>query len=102
MKVIIQKEAKENIRNIYNYLFFNIYPKYAEKTTRKIYSKIHILKNAPYIGRYVPEFEDKSYRELLYKRYRIIYSIAQEEFIYIHFVIHSSRHINKILNSNII
>lgn len=91
MKVLISNEAHKDIDSIFNYISRDSL-KYANETSENIYSRIAELENLPYIGRYVPELTDKCYRELLYKNYRIIYSISDKKnIIYIRFVIHNKR-----------
>ena len=101
MKIVISDEARQNINNIYEYISRNSI-KYAIETTRSIRSYIHYLENSPYLGRYVPEIFDKRYRELLYKSYRIVYTIFEEtDTIYIHFVIHGKRNFKTFYNAYI-
>ena len=41
----------------------------------------------PYIGRYVPELDDKRYRELICEDYRIIYFVSEKNnTIYIRYI----------------
>lgn len=49
----------------------------------------------PSMGRYVPEFNSKEIRELIYKSYRILYTFNSKN-IYILRVIHHSRNISKL------
>lgn len=77
-------EIKEYIKRDSNF--------YANKTIAEIYAKIEKLKYFPCLGRYVPEFNSKILRELIYKSYRIIY-IFNSNNIYILRVIHHSRNI---------
>lgn len=65
---------------------------YAQQTNQNINGKVKILESFPYIGRTVPEINQYTIRELIYKSYRIIYQIYQNK-IYIIRVIHSSRNI---------
>ena len=91
MKLIISNDIRDDITEIYNYIAKDSL-KYALETANNIYSRIAELENSPYLGRYVPEFSDKQYRELLYKNYRIVYDISEEtNIIYIHFLIHGKR-----------
>jgi len=97
MKVILSTEAKQDIDDIFEYISRNSI-RYAIETTRNIRLCIHNLEISPYLGRYVPELSDKLYRELLYKSYRIIYSIYEEiDTVYIHLVVHDKRNLNSIL-----
>ena len=98
MQLIIPNTVSKDILEIYKYISKDSL-KYAKETAYNIYSRIAELKFSPYLGRYVPEFQNKQYRELLYKSYRIIYSISEEtSTIYIHFVVHSKRNFNSFYN----
>lgn len=99
MKIVISTNAHNNIYSIFKYISRNPL-KYASITSEMLYSRINILEVFPYIGRYIPEFNDKKYRELLYKSYRIIYSVSEEtNIVYIHFIIHGKRNLNLYFNS---
>jgi len=41
--------------------------------------QVQILETAPQAGRIVPEFNDKTIRELVIKKYRIVYRILETE-----------------------
>ena len=53
--------------------------KYAEQLTDKIFGKESFLKKHPRVGRIVPELDREEIRELIYKNYRIVYSIISPE-----------------------
>lgn len=57
----------------------------------KIFDKIDQLYKYPTSGKFVPEINDKSIRELLLNKYRIIYQIIDERTINVIRVIHGSR-----------
>lgn len=98
MKVLISSEAHKDLSSIFEYISFDSL-KYANETVRNIYLRITELENSPYIGRYVPEIPNKKYRELLYKSYRIIYNILEEEnTIYVHFILHNKRNFKSFFN----
>lgn len=100
MKIIMYNEAKDNLAEIYKYIARDSI-KYANKTIENIYARIEFLKFSPYLGRYVPELSNKEQRELIYKSYRIVYSVCKEtNTIYIHSIIHSKRDFNPFCNSN--
>lgn len=93
MKVIMSNMARMNIKEIFYYIY-NDSPKYAKETTNNIRKIIDRLKYSPYLGRYVPEIDDKRYREIIYKSYRIVYEIFEEiNVIHIHFVLHGKRNL---------
>ncbi|MBQ8043868.1 MAG: type II toxin-antitoxin system RelE/ParE family toxin [Clostridia bacterium] len=102
MQLVISNQVRKDIAGIYKYIA-NDSIKYANETVNNIYSHIAELKTFPYIGRYAQEIPDKQYRELLYKNYRIIYTISEEkETVYIRFVIHGKRDFRKFSNKYII
>ena len=68
--------AKSAITDIYNYSY-NISSNYANRIVNKIYDTIYDLQDSPYIGRNVPEFSDKQFRERICEKYRIIYYISE-------------------------
>lgn len=68
---------------------------YANKTIADILRRIENLKLFPSMGRYVPEFNSKEMRELIYKSYRILYTFNSKN-IYILRVIHHSSKISKL------
>lgn len=77
MQIIISNDVKSAITDIFNYSLGISY-KYASRTVNKIYEAIYDLQESPYIGRYVPEIQDKHYRERICEKYRIIYLISEE------------------------
>ena len=68
---------------------------YANKTIADILRRSENLKLFSSMGRYVPEFNSKEMRELIYKSYRILYTFNSKN-IYILRVIHHSRKIPKL------
>ena len=93
MKIKLQKYARQDLREIYNYIFIDS-PYYANFTKNKILNRIMDLSTFPYLGRKVQIFNDYNIRELIYKSYRIIYEI-DSNIIYIHRIFHSARLFNK-------
>lgn len=63
---------------------------YAKIFVERIKLKTELLKPFPFIGRSVSESSDPTHRELIYKKYRIIYQ-ATEERVNILTVLHSAR-----------
>ncbi|OHD69176.1 MAG: hypothetical protein A2W19_06205 [Spirochaetes bacterium RBG_16_49_21] len=66
-------------------------PIYALRFINSIIKHIKILETQPYSGRIVPEFENISLRELIYKNYRIIYRIINDNGVEILLVFHGSQ-----------
>lgn len=99
MKLIISKDVRNDIEEIYNYIARNSI-KYANVTSENIYSLISKLGVSPYLGRYVPELEEKRLRELIYKSYRIVYEFLEDtDTIYVHFVVHGKRNFKSFYKS---
>lgn len=68
---------------------------YSNKVIRDIYSTIDSIKDAPYIGRYVPELSDKHYRERICRNYRIIYLVSEKRnTIFIRYIISEKQNSN--------
>lgn len=101
MQIILSNEAQKDLNKIFEYISKDSL-KYAIEIDKNIRLSIHRLENLPYLGRVVPEILNKQYRELLYKSYRIVYSVFEEKnIIYIHFVIHGKRNFKSFYNSYI-
>lgn len=99
MQVIITNRAKQNLNSIFKFIAKDSL-KYAIETDKNIRINIRRLELFPYIGRYVLEFPDKQLRELIYKSYRIIYDISEENnTVYIHFIVHCKKNFKSIYNS---
>jgi plasmid stabilization system protein ParE len=65
--------------------------KYAKITVKSLFTSTNVLKQNPYIGRVVPEFNDPNIRELIRGNYRIIYRLIDEKQIDIITIHHSAR-----------
>ena len=101
MQIFMSNEAHGDIDSIFEYISHDSI-KYANETSENIYSRIYELEKTPYLGRYVPELPDKHLRELIYKKYRIVYDISEDlNTVYIHFVVHGSRSFKSFYNSYI-
>lgn len=85
--------ADNDLIQIYNYIYKDsIY--YAIKTINNIVDLVDNLKILPYTGRKIPELNNKNNRELIYKSYRIMYSIEFNK-IFIRRIWHSARKLPK-------
>ena len=94
MEISISNRAQINIENIIDFSL-KISTNYANRIVNEIYSTIYSIKDAPYIGRYVPEILDKHYRERIFKNYRIIYVISEKHnTIFIRYIISGKRNSN--------
>jgi len=88
--IAISESAYADLKDIENYISQDS-PAIARKFISRIFDKIDQLYAYPESGKSVPELGDKSIRELLLSKYRIIYQIVDEQNINIVRVIHGSR-----------
>lgn len=94
MEISISNRAQSNIENITEFTL-KISTNYANKVVNEIYSTIYSIKDAPYIGRYVPEISAKHYRERICGNYRIIYVVSEEHnTIFIRYIISGKQNSN--------
>lgn len=78
MNIEISDRARKEINEIASYIAKDsIY--YAKKTVNEIYDRIISLGTGIYMGRKVPELNDDTIHELLYKNYRIIFEIKEND-----------------------
>lgn len=81
--------ADNDLFQIYNYIYQDsIY--YAIRTVNGIVNLTNHLENSPHMGRKILEFNEENNRELIYKSYRIMYSIESNK-IFIRRIWHSAR-----------
>ena len=92
VKVKWTNNALEELDDIANYIL-KYSPKYAQILVTQIYEMISHLEQFPMFGRKVPEYNDPNMREILYKKYRIIY-LVKEKHLEIISVIHGSQMLN--------
>lgn len=69
-------------------------PQAAEGLIEEIFVAIDRLRDFPEIGREVPEFERPNLRELIYRKYRIIYQITGQR-LELLTVRHSLQHLDE-------
>ena len=102
MKVIVENSAKKGINDIF---YFNMQYSLqnAINTDYSITEQIkHLAENA-YLGRYIPEFSDKHFREIIFHKnkqnaYRIMYYINDsKDTIRVFNIINSKQNFNRIL-----
>nr|WP_280141010.1 type II toxin-antitoxin system RelE/ParE family toxin [Algoriphagus locisalis] len=58
-------------------------PKFANKLIDQIFSNESLIASFPYVGRVVPELNNTSVRELIYKNLRIIYVVVEVEMVHV-------------------
>jgi len=81
--------ALEDIESISSYISRD-YPKKASEIVKGIIEKIEQLKQFPKLGRKFPDRDDERIREIIFKKYRIVYEI-NEEIVEILAIAHGSR-----------
>ena len=88
INVEFKQKAEEELQQIKEYISRDsIY--YANKTVNEIIDKAEYLEIFPYTGRKIPEYNNVSLRELIYKSYRIFYKVNSN--IHILNIVHHSR-----------
>ncbi|NET62153.1 MAG: type II toxin-antitoxin system RelE/ParE family toxin [Symploca sp. SIO2E6] len=89
MKVVWTNTAIEHLQAIHDYIARNS-TLYANRVIEQLLSRSQQIAEFPYSGRTVPEFQDKSIREVISRPYRIIYRIKANQ-IDVLAVVHSSQ-----------
>jgi toxin ParE1/3/4 len=89
VKIIWTLHAIEDLKNIHDYIATES-SVYAKNMVAKIMARVHQLERFPESGKIVPEFEEKTIKELIEGNYRIIYKIHSDH-IGIVRVYHSAR-----------
>jgi toxin ParE1/3/4 len=88
--IVITESAYTDLEDIENYISLDS-PSIARSFISKIFDKIDYLYQYPSFGKPVPELGNKSIRELLLNKYRIIYQVVDERNISIIRIVHGSR-----------
>jgi addiction module RelE/StbE family toxin len=89
MKIIWSNDSLDDVDRIREYISLDA-EFYAQIFVEKIIQISDRLKNFPMSGRVVPEFNNESIREIIFRNYRIIYEITEENIIILS-VIHGSK-----------
>jgi len=91
MVTIIWTElSTEDLKEIFDFIAEDSI-RYATITSNKIYQRAQHVAQNPYVGRIVPEYNEKSIREVIEGNYRIIYRVKNAHQVDILRVYHSSR-----------
>lgn len=102
-KVIIDPQAKEDMREIFLYVSINDSLQISNKLLNKIEETCYKLEKFPERGHIPEELRStgiKKYLEIHYKPYRIIYEI-KNDIIYVHSIL-DGRNIQEVLSSRIL
>lgn len=78
VKIVWTPLAISDLKNIHDYIS-NETPVYANRMIEKFIERVDLLYNFPESGRIVPEFGQKSIRELIEGNYRIVYKIHADQ-----------------------
>ena len=89
-KIVFSKIARLDLKEIIEYIKRNSI-KYAYLEKKKIIEAVDKLELQPYLGRVVPELNDKNLREFIFRNYRIIYQIISADQIHILTIHHHAR-----------
>ena len=90
VKLVWTEISRDDLKEIFDFIAQDS-TRYASITVNRIYSKTQVIIGNPFLGRIVPEFNDKSIREVIVGNYRIIYRIVNEHEVDILRVFHSAR-----------
>jgi addiction module RelE/StbE family toxin len=94
VKIVWTELSTKDLKEIFDYIAEDSV-RYASITSNKIFLSVQPLKNNPYIGRIVPEFDIVGIREIIEGNYRIIYRIKKVSEIDILRVYHVARLLEK-------
>ncbi len=84
------EKSTKNLEAIFEYIAHDSIV-YATRFIKSLIKSTDVLIKQPFIGRIVPEINEKSIREILFKDYRIIYKLLDDENIEILTVYHGAR-----------
>lgn len=82
--------STEDLSQIFEYIAKDS-SRYASITVNKIYNRAQDILVNPYVGRIVPELNDKFIREVISGNYRIVYKIISRTQVDILRIYHSAR-----------
>ncbi len=94
VKIVWTESSTLDLKEIFDYIAHDS-DRYASITTHKIYQRAQEIIDNPFIGRIVPEFNEKFIRELIEGNYRVIYRIKNEIQVDVLRIFHSARLLNK-------
>ena len=90
-KIIWSEQARDDLQSIVLFIAQDN-PPVAESFGYLLMSKVDVLVQFPQFGRVVPEENDETIREIIFRSYRIIYKVlAKEQIIGIARVWHGAR-----------
>ncbi len=90
VKIVWTDLSASDLKEIFDFIAEDSF-RYASITVNKIYHLVQPIAENPHMGRMVPEFKQKTIRELIEGNYRIIYRIKNKNQIDILRIYHVSR-----------
>ena len=90
VKLIWTEVSRDDLKEIYDFIAQDS-TRYASITVNKIYQQTQLIIDNPAIGRTVPEFNEKTIREIIIGNYRVVYRIKSEFQVDILRIYHSAR-----------
>jgi toxin ParE1/3/4 len=88
-KIEWTRSALRDARNLRDYIARDS-EAYADRSVERIIGAVEKAAGFPLIGRRVPEGDDESIREILYRKYRIVYRVEPDRILVL-MVIHGAR-----------
>ncbi len=89
-QIIWTEKSSNNLESIYEYIAHDS-SVYASRFIKSLIKSTNILQTQPLIGRIVPEINEESIREILFKDYRIVYRVLKSNDVIILSVYHGAR-----------
>ena len=90
-KIIWSEQARDDLQSIVLFIAQDN-PRVAESFGYLLMSKVDLLAQFPQVGRIVPEKNDETIREIIFRSYRIIYKVlAEKQIVAIARVWHGAR-----------
>ena len=89
-EIVFANSAWDDLDSITDYISLDS-PRYAEEFSNRLIAQVEQLKEYPNSGRVVPEFQNNELRELIYKKYRIVYRTYESKKVVILRIIHGSK-----------
>jgi toxin ParE1/3/4 len=103
-KVNFISDAEDDLFEIYKYVHLNDSEENAEKILNGLYKKCLTIESFPKRGRIPPELkllEISDFLEIIYKPYRIIYQIINND-VFIHCILDGRRELQKLLQERLL
>lgn len=94
VKIVWTELSIFDLKEIFDYIADDSI-RYATITTNTIYQRVQPIMNNPFIGKIVPEFNEKLIRELMVGNYRIIYRIKSNIQVDVLRIYHAARLLKK-------